>query len=263
MGAAVSTPETPAPEVAEERTAEPAQDAPPTPPAETPAAGGDQEPDAEGGKPDVDLTPAEAAIKAEVERRVQEELEQERAKLTQRQVQRETEQSKAEKERQQYYDRAETQSRAAAQTLQKLAQDGEFITDQHLNEHITPMLAGALAMAARENEQAVAGLLDVVLPNATDEELSGLDEAYYDFRRNGRIGDYLQKMFEAGVARRDAEIKGLQKQLRDRKGLEEAAALLAKGAEAAGPGVGAETPQGASVQGGPLTAQEAQTLSID
>jgi hypothetical protein len=221
--------------------AEPVTEAPPTPlePVEVPAEGDVTQAEGDQG---IDLAPVEAEIAAEVERRVTERAEKAEADAARRGLQRTKEADDGESARMQLYATAEAGAQRSAAELRRLAQSGE-VDDAVLNEHFNPIIAGVQALAAKANESTIKGLIDL-LPEMTDAERETLDPLLYDFRRNGRFDKLPATVVELALSRKDAEIKDLKKQLDERTAITAAAAKLAAAANAAGPGVGAETPAG-------------------
>lgn len=264
-------PETATPEAptvpAAEPTAEPVTEAPPNPevtPEVTPE-GGDHE--AEGGqgdeqKPAIDLSAAEELIAAEVERRVQERAAAAEEDAAKRGLQRTKEADDGETARLALYKVAEQGMYDSAATLRKLAQTGE-VDEDVLTKHMGPVVAGAQALIARDNETTLKAYMEAVLPDQTDAEKEALEPLLYDFRRNGRFDKLPATVADLALARKDAEISDLKKQLAERTAIKAAAEKLATAAEAAGNGVGAETPKGQATQAGPLTVEEANTLPIE
>ena len=256
--------ETPAP--AETPTAEPVTEAPPTPevtPEVTPEGGA--QPEAEGGqeeKPGLDLSAAEELIAAEVDRRVQEKAEKAEVEAAKRGLQRTKEADDGESARVALYKAAEQGMYDSAATLRKLAQTGE-VDEDVLTKHMGPVVAGAQALIARDNETTLKAYMEAVLPDQTDAEKEALEPLLYEFRRNGRFDKLPATVADLALARKDTEISDLKRQLHERTAIRAAAEKLANAAEAAGNGVGAETPKGQATQAGPLTIEEANTLPID
>lgn len=251
---------------AETPTAEPVTEAPPTPAeGEQPAPEGGAVPGADGGqeeKPGLDLSAAEELIAAEVDRRVAEKAEKAEAEAAKRGLQRTKEADDGEAARLALYATAEQGMYASAAKLRELSRSGE-VDEDTLTKHMGPVVAGAQALIARDNETTLKAYMEAVLPEQTAAEKEALEPLLYDFRRNGRFDKLPATVADLALARKDAEISDLKKQLHEKSFNREAALRLAASAVAAGPGAGAETPKGQAAQTGALTREEAETLPID
>lgn len=224
-------------------TAEPVVEAPPTPEPVVPDGGDVPATEGSEGEPK-DYSAIEAELEAEVERRVTERSVAVEADAEKRVRQRTKEADDGHSDRTNFYARAENAARQSAAKLRQLVDDGEVIDQKLLNDHLNPMFEGVQSMAARENETTIAALTEAALPDITEAEEAALESLLYDFRRNGRFGELPVKVLELSNARLHAEIADLKKQLGNRTAVAAAAEKLASVAEAAGPGVGAETPKG-------------------
>lgn len=235
-----------------EQPADPAQEAPPTP--ETPAGDqpeGDAQPEAEGGEQQ-DYSAVEAELEAEVQRRVEERATKAEADAAKRGLQRTKEADDGESSRRTLYATARQDAATKANALRELAIAGESIDKDTLDSHMNAVMAGVQAYGAEQNETAIKALIDAALPDQTDAEKEALEPLLYDFRRNGRFDKLPATVTELALARKDAEITDLKKQLKDRSGVISAAEKLAKAREATGNGVGAQTPTGRAGSG-PMT----------
>lgn len=250
------------PEPVEAPAAEPEQEAPPNPETPEEKPEGDAAETAPAPEGDTkDYSAIEEELEAEVQRRVEERAAKAEEAALEKARQRVKEADEGESSRHQLYDTAEREARQKAAALRQLAVDGEVIDHKTLDAHMTAIMAGTVAITAKDNEQAIKALVDSVLPEQTGTETEALEPLLYDFRRNGRFDKLLPKVTELAMARKDAEIADLKKQLGNRESVKAAAEKLANAAKAAG--VGAETPQGKAVNSGPLTREEAETLPIE
>ena len=247
-----------------EVAAAPVEEAPPNPEPETAQVEGTEGGDStetEGSAPD--YSAVEAELEAEVERRVQERASKVEAEAEKRGKQRTKEADDGESARVALYTTAKAEAGRNAQALRQIAQSGDVLDTETLDKHMNAVMAGVTAIAAEHNEAAIKALIETALPDQTEAEQEELDPLIYDFRRNGRFDTLPAKVTELALARKDAEIADLRKQLKDRASVVSAAEKLAKAREAAGPGIGAETPLGRVASVGPLTLDEANTLSIE
>jgi hypothetical protein len=247
-----------APVIVEAPTADTAVETPPTPPEVAPPAEGDVQTPEGDQESTIDLTAAEDAIAAEVERRVSEQADRVATEAAKRTVTRTKEADDGEAARTNLYAVAEQQAQRSAAELRRMAAEGT-LDDAGLSAHFNPIIAGVQAIAARDNETTVKSML-TLLPDLTAEETQTLEPLLYEFRRNGRLEKVPEAVLNLALARKDTEIADLKKQLRDRTAIKEAAAKLAAAGVAAGPGVGAETPKGVAVATMTKTAFEALPL---
>lgn len=226
-----------------EAIADPAPDAPPTPEVETQPEG-DAPPPAEGDAPDYSAVIEE--LEAEAERRAEAKVAEKLAAEQKRGEVRKQEADSGHQARQAQWEQSERAARASAAELRRLAETGELDPDG-LNKHFDTLIPGIFSMAEKRHETAVQAHIDASLPDMTEAEAQELEPLLYEYRRNGVYDGLPQKVTELAMARKDAEIADLKKQLANRAGLSEAAKKLAAAREAVGPGVGSETPKGAPV----------------
>lgn len=223
--------------------AEPVTEAPPTPeaaPIDAPAEG-DAAPGTEG---DVkDYSAVEAELEAEVERRVQERASKAEEAAARKGLQRTKEADDGEAARTKLWATAKAAAQQSGSTLRQLAQSGE-LDDNTLDQHMDTVIAGVHAFAAEANETTLKAFTEAVLPDMTEAETETLEPLLYDFRRNGRFDKLPITVAQLAIDRKDAEIADLKKQIKDRGAITAAAQKLSEMGEAAGPGVGSETPKG-------------------
>lgn len=255
--------------------AEPVEEAPPTPAVEPTEPEGDAVPDAEGDAPqgteipeglDREATEAwlhEQREKIRAEERAAADADAEQ-RAEQRLTQRQREMDEGKAARHAAFKTVGDTGSTSAQALIAAHENGETLHPRDLETRMNDVIAAAQITVYRDLEDRLVQKAETkYLPDITEPEKKALDDSRYALVRNGDTETHVFKVTELALARKDAEIADLKKRLNDRTEMRSDALKLAKAAEAAGPGVGAETPAGKAPGTGKLTLEEADNLPID